>query len=96
MFSIHFARHLMVTGLAALLWGAVAATAHAAEPSLTLEAAVQQGLARAPQLEARAADIAATREEAARAGQLPDPTLTFGLANYPVTSRALSVCVRTR
>ena len=30
MFSLHFARHLMVTGLAALLWGAVAATAHAA------------------------------------------------------------------
>ena len=86
MFSIHFARHLVVTGLAALLWGAVATTAHAAEPPLTLEAAVQQGLARAPQLEARAADIAATREEAARAGQLPDPTLTFGLSNYPVTS----------
>jgi outer membrane protein, heavy metal efflux system len=86
MLSIHFARHLMVTGLAALLWGAVATTAHAAEPPLTLEAAVQQGLARAPQLEARAADIAATREEAARAGQLPDPTLTFGLSNYPVTS----------
>lgn len=86
MFSLHFARHLMVTGLAAFLWGAVAATAHAAESPLTLEAAVQQGLARAPQLEARAADIAATREEAARAGQLPDPALTFGLSNYPVTS----------
>jgi len=86
MLSIYFARHLMVTGLAAFLWGAVPVAVHAAESPLTLEAAVQQGLARAPQLEARAADIAATREEAARAGQLPDPTLTFGLANYPVTS----------
>ncbi|HEY8329082.1 MAG TPA: TolC family protein [Rhodanobacter sp.] len=85
MFSIHFARHLMVTGLAALLWGAVAAPAHAAEPPLTLEAAVQQGLARAPQLEARTADTTAAREEAARAGRLPDPTLTFGLSNFPVT-----------
>ena len=27
MLSIHFARHLVVTGLAALLWGAVATTA---------------------------------------------------------------------
>ncbi|MGS0997554.1 TolC family protein [Rhodanobacter sp. UC4436_H3] len=86
MLSIHFARHPMVTGLAALLWVAVAAAAQAAEPPLTLEAAVRQGLARAPQLEARAADISATREDAARAGQLPDPTLTFGLSNYPVTS----------
>ncbi|GAA0260084.1 MULTISPECIES: TolC family protein [Rhodanobacter] len=86
MFSFHSARHLMVTGLAALLWGAVAATAHAAEPPLTLKAAVQQGVARAPQLDARAADTAAAREESARAGQLPDPTLTFGLSNFPVTN----------
>ena len=36
MLSIHFARHPMVTGLAALLWVAVAAAAQAAEPPLTL------------------------------------------------------------
>lgn len=85
MFSIRIARHRMVAGLAALLCSVVFGTTHAAEPPLTLEAAVQQGLARAPQLEARAADVTAMREEAARAGRLPDPALTFGLSNYPVT-----------
>lgn len=84
MLSMHFARRLLAAGLAALL-GGVAAVAPAAEPPLTLEAAVRQGLARAPQLEARAADTTAAREEAARAGRLPDPVLTFGLANLPVT-----------
>ena len=87
MLSMHFARRLMAAGLATLLWGAVAATAQAAEPPLTLEAAVRQSLARAPQLEARAADTTAAHEEAARAGQLPDPVLTFGLANLPVTGQ---------
>ncbi|ODT90378.1 MAG: transporter [Rhodanobacter sp. SCN 67-45] len=86
MLFFHFARRLMVSGLASLLLGALATTARAIEPPLTLEAAVRQGLARAPQLEARTADTAAAREEGARAGQLPDPTLTFGLSNFPVTS----------
>jgi outer membrane protein TolC len=83
MLSMHFARRLLAAGLAALLWGAAAAAPTA--PPLTLEAAVQQGLARAPQLQARAADATAAREDAARAGRLPDPVLTFGLANFPVT-----------
>ena len=61
-------------------------TAYAVEPPLTFESAVQRGLAHAPQLDARAADLAATHEEAARAGRLPDPALTFGVANYPVTA----------
>jgi len=52
---------------------------------LTLEAAVQRGMAQAPLLTARNADIDAMREEAARAGRLPDPSLTFGVSNYPVT-----------
>lgn len=86
MLSFHFARRLMVSRLAALLLGALATTACAIEPPLTLEAAVRQGLARAPQLEARAADTVAAREEGARAGQLPDPTLTLGLSNVPITS----------
>lgn len=86
MSSIHFARHLLAAGLATLLWGAVAAAAQAAEPPLTFATAVQRGLARAPQIEARAADLTATHEEAARAGRLPDPALTFGIASYPVTA----------
>ncbi len=86
MLSMYFVRRLLATGLVTLLWGAVAAAAQAAEPPLTLEAAVRQGVAQAPQLEARVADTVAAREESVRAGRLPDPTLTFGLANLPVTS----------
>ncbi|MEO7072131.1 MAG: TolC family protein [Rhodanobacter sp.] len=81
-----FARRLTAAGLAALLLAVVATSVSAVEPALTLETAVRHGLARAPQLEARSADTAAARAESARAGQLPDPSLTFGLSNYPVTS----------
>lgn len=86
MFSIIFGRRRWALGLAALLYGASAMTAYAVEPPLTFEAAVQRGLANAPQLEARRADIDAMHEEAARAGRLPDPSLTVGIANYPVTA----------
>ena len=86
MFSILFVRRRLALGLAALLYGASAMTAYAVGPPLTFEAAVQRGLARAPQLDARAADLAAMHEEAARAGRLPDPALTFGIASYPVTA----------
>ncbi len=85
MLSMRLTRRPMVAGVALLLCGALAVVASAAEAPLTLKAAVQQGLARAPQLEARAADGTAAREEAARAGRLPDPVLTFGFANVPVT-----------
>ena len=85
MFSMHIARHRMVAGLAGLLCAVVVTAAQADETALTLQAAVEQGLARAPQLEARDADVSAMREEAVRAGRLPDPKLTFGVANYPVT-----------
>ena len=40
---------------------------------------------RAPLLKARQSQVAATQEEAARATALPDPKLTLGLANWPVT-----------
>jgi outer membrane protein TolC len=75
---------LLAPGLAIVLAGTIALTAHAAE-SLTLTTAVQQGLAQAPMLSGHRAHIDATREEAARAGRLPDPSLTVGLANFPVT-----------
>jgi outer membrane protein TolC len=76
---------LLVPGLAIALGGTLAFAAQAAE-SLTLAHAVQQGLAQAPMLGGHRAHIDATREEAARAGRLPDPSLTLGLANYPVTA----------
>lgn len=84
MLSQFLVRHRAVAGLAALL--CVATTAYAVERPLTLDAAVQRGLASAPQLEARSADIGAAREESARAGRFPDPSLTLGLNNYPVTA----------
>jgi outer membrane protein TolC len=80
------ARRAAAPGLAfALVWATFAA-AYAADAPLTLEAAVQRGLAQAPLLTARDAGLDAAHEEAARAGRLPDPALTVGLANYPVTA----------
>ena len=86
MFSILFGRRQLTFGLAALICGASAMTAYAVEPPLTFEAAVERGAEHAPQLDARASDLAAMREEAGRAGRLPDPALTFGVASYPVTA----------
>lgn len=80
-----FARRGFASSLAILLGTVLAVPAFASEPPLTLAAAVQRGVAEAPLLKARNADTQAMREEAARAGQLPDPSLTFGIANYPVT-----------
>jgi len=84
MFSLQFARRLMAAGLAALLWGAAAAAAHATEPPLTLDAAIHQAIERAPMLEARRAQSESARQEAARAGALPDPRLTVGVDNLAV------------
>lgn len=85
MLSFHVARRLMVSGLATLLLGAVATTVGATELPLTLDADVRQVLVWAPPLAARAADLAAMREEAVRAGRLPGSVLTVDLANYPVS-----------
>ncbi len=86
MFLIFFVQRRLALGLAAIICGASAMTAYAVEPPLTFEAAVQRGWARAPQLDARASDLAAMQDEAVRAGRLPDPALTFGIANFPVTA----------
>ncbi|WP_460711017.1 TolC family protein [Lysobacter terrae] len=59
--------------------------AWAASPIFTLPEAVRLAGERAPMLEARRAGISAAQEEAARAGALPDPMLTVGIDNLPVT-----------
>jgi outer membrane protein TolC len=64
---------------------AMAVAAHAAQTPLTLGEAVRLGVRKAPLLQASDADLEAAREEALRAGRLPDPSLTFGVSNYPVT-----------
>jgi outer membrane protein TolC len=68
--------------LAALVLALVPVVASAATPPLlTLQAAADQAVAQAPLLEARRAQTESARQEAARAGALPDPQLTFGIDN---------------
>lgn len=62
------------------LWPLVACS----EP-LTLQQAIQRAVDRAPMLDARRAGVLAAHEERARAGALPDPVLTVGIDNLPVT-----------
>jgi outer membrane protein TolC len=57
----------------------------ASPATLTLREAIRIALARAPLIEADQAGVLAAREEAARAGALPDPMLTVGIDNLPVT-----------
>lgn len=52
---------------------------------LSFEQALHSALAHAPRLEARQSQLAASREEAVRAAALPDPKLTLGLANWPLS-----------
>ena len=56
-----------------------------APAGLSFEEAVRLAVERAPALEARQSQTLAAREEAARAAALPDPKLTVGIDNWPVT-----------
>lgn len=56
-----------------------------ASPGVSFDDALRQAVEHAPLLRARASQIAAAQEDAARAGALPDPQLTLGVANWPVT-----------
>ena len=51
---------------------------------LTLDAAIHQALERAPVLDARRAQSESARQDAARAGALPDPKVTIGIDNLDV------------
>ncbi len=63
------------------------ASALAGSSALTLDEATRLAEQRAPMLDARRAGISAAQEEAARAGALPDPMLSVGIDNLPVTGR---------
>ena len=63
---------------------AVAPIAHAADTTLTLSEALRLAAERSRQLAAQDSAAMASREMAAAAGQLPDPTLKFGVENLPV------------
>ncbi len=80
-----FARSVCAPLLLLFFSAAPALAARGADAPLTLPAAVRRGVASAPLVMARGDDVDAMREEADRAGRLPDPSLTLGLTNYPVT-----------
>jgi outer membrane protein TolC len=71
--------------LTAGLWlFASSSSAQTAALGLSLDAATQQALAQTPLLKARHAQRDAAREDAGRAGALPDPRLTVGIDNLAV------------
>lgn len=55
-----------------------------AEP-LTFDAALRHAANEAPSLKAGMAGVDATRSAAVAAGRLPDPTLSVGIDNFPVS-----------
>ena len=64
---------------------ALPSIALAAPAALTLDQAIDRATTHAPMLDARRAGVSAAEQEAARAGALPDPMLTVGIDNLPVT-----------
>lgn len=73
----------------ALLLSVAASPGRAADspqpPEMTLDQAVRRAIERAPMLHARQAQIRAAQEEAHRASALPDPKLSLGIQDLPVT-----------
>jgi hypothetical protein len=67
--------------LAALVYPLVA---NGAEQQLTLDAAVDLALTRAPQIAARQAATESAQSLAISAGRLPDPQVILGIQNLPV------------
>jgi outer membrane protein TolC len=67
-----------------LLLLAIALPLDAAQPTLTLPEAQRLAAERSRQLAAQDSVVTASREMAAAAGQLPDPTLKVGVDNLPV------------
>lgn len=55
-----------------------------AEP-MTFDAAIRRAAASAPSLQASAAGVDASRSASVAAGELPDPTLTVGVDNFPIS-----------
>ena len=78
---ISFSVHRVVTAALILTWGSLSC---AADP-LTLIEAQRLAVSQSGQLAAQNALGAAAREQALAAGQLPDPTLKFGIDNLPIS-----------
>jgi outer membrane protein TolC len=77
-------RHLRGAGLAVLI-GALSTISLAAEPPLTLEQAQQIAVEQSRQLDAKDFAIQASREMSIAVRQLPDPVLSAGINNLPIS-----------
>lgn len=75
-------RAVTTVSLALLLFPLFAA---AAPQGLSLDRAIALAVQRAPSLDARRFRVEAARHDVARADALPDPTLTVGIDNMPIT-----------
>jgi len=82
-----FARFFLVANTFLLAMAIDPASAASVLPNvaLTLAGAQQLAVARSRQLVAQDASVAASRDMAVAAGQLPDPTLKLGVENLPVS-----------
>ena len=77
------ARHLCHLSVLMAL-AIIPALSHARSPALTLDQALQLATRHSASSQAAAVSVQASREMAAKADQLPDPVLKFGVENVPV------------
>lgn len=82
---VRFSIRISLAALAGLLM--LAANVYAVEAPLTLAEAQRRAVERSRQLTAQDYSVAASRDMAVAAGQLPDPVLKVGIDNLPVTGR---------
>lgn len=91
--SVHSCRIAAALGVAASLFAAVSPVIAAETESpdaliaLTLEDAGARAVERQPQLEAYVAEARGARRRATAAGELPDPSLTFGITDLTLEGR---------
>ena len=72
-------------GAAALAVAIVVYAGPAAAEPLTFNVALERAAANAPSVQANEAGVEAKRSAAIAAGQLPDPTLSAGIENFPIS-----------
>ncbi len=82
---LSFRRCSVCRHAALVLAAGMGVAAASASTGLSFDEAVRLAAEHAPNLTARELQITAAREEAVNAAALPDPQLTLGLANWPVT-----------
>lgn len=68
-----------------ILFLTIPVASFAAPPALSLQEATRLAVERAPMLAARRFQVEAAQQESRRAGAWPDPMLTVGIDNLPVT-----------